>query len=401
MPSQLPAGDPVDPSGRLPSEVVAQIPGQPFGVYLHVPFCQTRCGYCDFNTYTPSELGGLSTTNYLQAAQQEIAFARRVLPVDMPPISTIFLGGGTPTLLEVADVAGLIDQLAAEFGLLPNAEITIEANPETIDPQYLSRIRATGVNRISIGMQSVVPEVLHVLERAHTPRRGLDAAHWASEAGFSHISLDLIYGAPGETVADWETSLAAALSTPIDHISAYSLIVEPGTRLAKRVERGELPTPDDDDLAEKYLLTEALLGDSGLENYEVSNWARQGGQCQHNLGYWLGHNWWGIGPGAHSHLAGLRFWNRKHPASYVKALQEGTNPALAQELLTSEQRRVERVLLELRLAGGLPLEVLSEREQHRLTQFISRELVVVADARVRLTLAGRLLADGIVRDLLD
>ena len=368
-------------------------------LYVHVPFCRVRCGYCDFNTYTPSELGDLSPDTYVGAALAELDLAARILGPRR--VETVFFGGGTPTMLPAEALGGLLAAVGERFELSDRVEVTTEANPETLTPQYLDTLRAAGFTRISLGLQSVVPHVLRVLERQHTPRRGLEAAGWARAAGFEHISLDLIYGTPGESLDDWRSSLDAVASAPVDHVSAYSLIVEDGTRLAAQVRRGELPLPDDDDLADKYLLADDTLTRLGFTNYEVSNWAHPGGECRHNLAYWHGADWWGIGPGAHSHVGGVRFWNRKHPRSYAASLAAGESPALAREVLDDADRHVERVMLELRLAEGVALAVLSPSELLRVPAAVDAGLAVVEDGMLRLTRAGRLLADGVVRDLLD
>ncbi|WP_061786910.1 radical SAM family heme chaperone HemW [Arachnia propionica] len=402
MANQLPAGDPVPLDGTLPGSALAELPERSFSVYLHVPFCRSRCGYCDFNTYTASELRGMSTGDYLTAALREIDLAARVLGGGTPEVDTVFVGGGTPTMLPAGELSRLLDAVRERFGLVRDAEITTEANPETVTPEYLRRLREAGFTRISLGMQSAVPHVLEVLERAHTPGRGIDAARWARQAGFEHVSLDLIFGTPGESRTDWEKSLEAVAAAPVDHVSAYSLIVEQGTRLAMRVRRGEVPMPDDDELAEKYLMTEQHLTALGFSNYETSNWARgQAARCRHNLAYWRGGNWWGIGPGAHSHIGGVRFWNRKHPRSYAAVLADGHTPAQGREVLSLEDRRVERVMLELRLAEGLPLGVLTETESARVEGIVAEGLGVVSEGRLSLTLRGRLLADGVVLRLLD
>ncbi|MHA6512052.1 radical SAM family heme chaperone HemW [Tessaracoccus sp. Z1128] len=395
--AHLPDGDPAPRDGSLPASALDH--GRPLSLYVHVPFCRVRCGYCDFNTYTPSELGDLSPDTYVGAALAEVELAARILGPRR--VETVFFGGGTPTMLPAEGLAGLLSAVRERFEVEPGAEVTTEANPETLSPEYLDTLRAAGFTRISLGLQSVVPHVLRVLERQHTPRRGLEAAGWAREAGFEHVSLDLIYGTPGESLDDWRASLDAVASAPVDHVSAYSLIVEEGTRLAAQVRRGEVPMPDDDDLADKYLLADEALDALGLANYEVSNWARPGGECRHNLAYWRGADWWGIGPGAHSHIGGVRFWNRKHPRSYAAALAAGESPALAREVLGEADRRVERVLLELRLADGIPLDILTPSEEARVTAIVRRGLAVVDQHRMRLTRDGRLLADGVVRDLLD
>ena len=395
--AHLPDGDPAPRDGSLPASALDS--GRPLSLYVHVPFCRVRCGYCDFNTYTPSELGDLSPDTYVGAAVAELDLAARILGTRR--VQTVFFGGGTPTMLPAEGLAGLLSAVRERFEVDPGAEVTTEANPETLSPDYLDTLRASGFTRISLGLQSVVPHVLRVLERQHTPRRGMEAAGWAREAGFEHVSLDLIYGTPGESLDDWRASLDAVASAPVDHVSAYSLIVEDGTRLAAQVRRGELPMPDEDDLADKYLLADEVLSGLGLGNYEVSNWAVPGGECRHNLAYWRGADWWGIGPGAHSHVGGVRFWNRKHPRSYAASLAAGESPALAREILGEDERHVERVLLELRLADGVPLDVLTPSEQRRIPALATRGLAVVADDRLKLTREGRLLADGVVRDLLD
>ncbi|AQP44229.1 radical SAM family heme chaperone HemW [Tessaracoccus flavus] len=394
---QLPDGDPAPRDGSLPAHALDA--SRPLSLYIHVPFCRTRCGYCDFNTYTPSEVGELAPDTYLGAALAELDLAARVLGPRR--VDTVFFGGGTPTMLPADQLVGLLSAARDRFDVAPDAEITTEGNPETLTPRYLATLRAGGFTRLSLGLQSVVGHVLKVLERTHTPRRGLDAARWASQEGFDHISLDLIYGTPGESMDDWRDSLDAVTATPVDHVSAYSLIVEEGTRLAVQVKRGLIAMPDDDDLADKYLVADEKLSSLGYANYEVSNWARPGGRCLHNLAYWRGADWWGIGPGAHSHIGGVRFWNRKHPRSYAAALAEGGSPALAREVLSDDDRRIERVLLELRLAEGVALDVLTDTERSRLPDLERRGLATTSGTSLTLTQAGRLLADGVIRDLLD
>jgi oxygen-independent coproporphyrinogen-3 oxidase len=394
----------------LPAASLAELGSRPFGIYLHVPFCTTRCGYCDFNTYTAAELGaapGTSQDAYVAAALAEIELAGRALGAGAPPVATVFVGGGTPTLLAPERLGLLLDRVRTVFGLEPDAEVTTEANPESVDAAGLRRLREAGFTRTSFGMQSAVPHVLATLDRVHSAGRPQQCVVEAKSAGFSHVSLDLIYGTPGESPANWSTSLDAALAAEPDHISAYALIIEDGTRLAARIRRGELPMPDDDDLADKYLAAEERLVTGGFAAYEVSNWAvSDGARCRHNLGYWRSADWWGIGPGAHSHVGGTRWWNVKHPRAYTQRLSAGLSPAHGREVLTAADRRVERVLLELRLADGLDPSVLTETERARVPDLLIRGLVEqgVCDSDgtpLRLTLAGRLLADGVIRDLLD
>ena len=334
-------------------------PGVPFGVYVHVPFCAVRCGYCDFNTYTATELGGGgSQAAYAGHAIEEIEYAGRVLGPDRPVVETVFFGGGTPTLLPSADLVAILRGIEDTFGLAAGVEVTTEANPDSVTPQSLAELRAGGFTRVSFGMQSSVPHVLRVLERTHDPARVAQAVAWAREAGFEQVSLDLIYGTPGESLADWHSSLEAALACEPDHVSAYSLIVEEGTRLARQVRTGVVPAPEDDDLADKYVVADELLTAAGLEWYEVSNWARDhAARCRHNELYWTSASWWGIGPGAHSHVAGERWWNVKHPSAYAARMAAGESPAADGETLDASTRALERVLLEVRLRAGLPLDL--------------------------------------------
>lgn len=390
---------PVD--GSLPDSALAEVAGIPLAVYLHVPFCAARCGYCDFNTYVPGSagLGGTGFEDFLTAAHREIDLAGRVL-AQAPAASSVFFGGGTPTLLPASDLVDLLDHVRDTFGLTPDAEVTTEANPESVDLDYLGRLVDGGFTRISLGMQSAVPGVLARLDRRHTPGRALQAAVWAHQAGFAEVNLDLIYGTPGETLEDWRESVQAALSVGPEHLSAYALVVEPGTALGRKVARGELGAPDDDDQADKYLLADDLLSGAGFANYEISNWARGvEHRARHNLAYWRGYNWWGIGPGAHSHVGGVRWWNVRQPRSYAQRLAQGVSPGAGREVLDAETRRFERVLLELRLADGLPTSVLSPAETRRVPGLVGRGLVDQQDGRLVLTRNGRLLADAVVRDL--
>jgi oxygen-independent coproporphyrinogen-3 oxidase len=380
---------------------------RPFGIYVHVPFCRTRCGYCDFNTYTASELGSgasaVGPATYAKLAVEELRAARQVLGDRDLPVRTAFFGGGTPTLLPPRDLAAILSTIRTEFGLDPTAEVTTEANPDSVDLDSLTALREEGFNRISFGMQSAVPHVLATLDRTHDPERVPAAVAWARQAGFGAVSLDLIYGTPGETLADWQRSLEAAVSMRPDHISSYALVVEEGTRLAADVRRGEVAAPDDDDLADKYLLADQHLGAAGFGWYEVSNWATTPQQrCLHNEGYWRSDDWWGVGPGAHSHVDGTRWWNVKHPAAYAGRLAAGESPALGREVLTDEQRRVERVLLGIRLVEGHPLADLHPDGLRAAGVAAADGLLDRAaydDGRAALTLRGRLLADAVVRDL--
>ncbi len=410
MPSVLPDGEPVPHDGALPGHALTGAADRPLGFYLHVPYCATRCGYCDFNTYTANELRGsggvlASRDNYADTLVEEVRLARKVLGDDPRQVETVFVGGGTPTLLAAADLGRMLAAIRDEFGLAPDAEITTEANPETVDPAYLAALRSGGFNRISFGMQSVRPHVLRILDRTHTPGRPQACAAEAHAAGFEHVNLDLIYGTPGESDADWQASLDAATEAGPDHVSAYALIVEEGTQLARRIRRGEIPMTDDDVHADRYLMAEEALTRAGFHWYEVSNWATTpAAHCRHNELYWRGADWWGAGPGAHSHVGGVRWWNVKHPGAYAQTLADSRSPGAARELLTPEDRRIERILLELRLSAGCPLTLLNPTGTTAATQAVTAGLLdpdAHANGQAVLTLRGRLLADAVVRDLVD
>jgi putative oxygen-independent coproporphyrinogen III oxidase len=405
---QLPEGDPAPASSALPSAALATLPERPLAVYVHVPFCRVRCGYCDFNTYTLGELGSArSPAAFVEAALAEIALAARVLtesPGPVPAVDTVFFGGGTPTMLPAADLVRLLSGIRDRFGLADDAEVTTEANPDSVDAASLATLRAGGVTRVSFGMQSAVPHVLATLDRTHDPDNVARAVAAARAVGLG-VSLDLIYGTPGESLADWGVSLDAALALAPDHVSAYALTVEEGTKLAAAVRRGLHAAPDPDDEADKYELADERLGAAGFHWYEISNWARTpADRCRHNQHYWAGASWWGIGPGAHSHVGGVRWWNVKHPSAYAARLAAGESPAVAREGLTPAQREDERVLLGVRLARGLPVDGLGEAGRASIAGLIAAGLVegvpAVREHRVVLTRRGRLLADLVVRHLL-
>jgi oxygen-independent coproporphyrinogen-3 oxidase len=375
------------------------MPGRPFGVYVHVPFCATRCGYCDFNTYTPAELGGANPDGWLAALRIELRMAAEHL--GSRAADSVFVGGGTPSLLGPARLAAVLDAVRDNFPLAPGAEVTTEANPESSSPELFDGLLAAGYTRISLGMQSVAPHVLAVLDRVHSPGRAIVAAGEALTAGFRHVNLDLIYGTPGESDDDLLRSVDAAVEARVDHVSAYALVVEDGTALARRVGRGEFAAPDDDVLAHRYELIDARLQRAGLHWYEVSNWSRPGTECRHNLGYWSGGEWWGAGPGAHSHIGASRWWNVKHPNAYAQMLGDGTLPVADREQLDAEDVHTEDVMLSIRLRTGLPVAVLSVSERQRAETAIADGLLACSAERLVLTDRGRLLADAVVRSVLD
>ncbi|APM35857.1 radical SAM family heme chaperone HemW [Corynebacterium diphtheriae] len=370
-----------------------------FGVYVHVPFCSSRCGYCDFNTYTPGELGGTaSPESYLDALEKELELA--AASGTTRPATTVFIGGGTPSMLGASGLTRVLRAVRNTIGIAPSAEVTTESNPETTSPEFFSELLESGYNRISLGMQSASSSVLRVLERKHTPGRAFDAAREAMNAGFLHVNLDMIYGTPTETDDDVRLTLERALDTGVDHISAYSLIVEDGTAMARKVRKGQLPPPNEDVYADRYGLIDTALRAQGFDWYEVSNWAKPGGECQHNLGYWLDGDWWGAGPGAHSHIASRRFFNVKHPSTYAQHLAQGQLPIKEEELLDSTERHEESVMLGLRLRQGLELTRFTEAERAVIDKYVSLKLLHIYDGRVASTLQGRLLIDGIIADIL-
>ncbi|SED98087.1 radical SAM family heme chaperone HemW [Ruania alba] len=389
--------------GFLPPSVADGADGRDFGIYLHVPFCRVRCGYCDFNTYTSDELGeGASRSDYAATAVREIELAAHALSdagVPRREVRTVFVGGGTPTLLAPGELASMLTAVESTWGLAPDVEVTTEANPDSVDADDLVALAEAGFTRVSFGMQSAVPEVLATLDRTHDPERVPQVVRWAREAGLS-VSLDLIYGAPGETLEQWQRSVEAVVALEPDHVSAYALVVEDGTKMAAQVRRGELPMPDPDDEADKYELAAALLARAGYDWYEISNFARTpADRCRHNIAYWRSADWWGIGPGAHSHVGGQRWWNVKHPRPYAAQLAAGRLPVAGREMLSAEDREVERILLGVRLAEGLDVgpELADQLSALAGDGLIERGPAV--EGRAVLTLRGRLLADAVVRRL--
>ncbi len=374
--------------------------------YVHIPYCVKRCGYCDFNTYTPAELQVQSSLevishDYIDLVIQEIQSSRKISKATFVP--SIFFGGGTPTLMQPKDLGRVIDAIKENYSLTPDCEVTIEANPDTVSPELLENLLKAGFNRISFGMQSAVPHVLEVLDRTHNPANVEKAVLAAREAGFAEVSVDLIYGTPGESMADWELTVDTALSLPISHISAYALIVEDGTKLAVRVKRGEVIIPDDDETADKYILADNKFRAAGMDWYELSNWSKPGSECKHNLFYWFGENWWGAGPGAHSHINGRRWWNVKHPSVYKEKILTSGDPTHESETLSATEREEERLLLNIRLPRGIARTSLNSQQEQKLESFVATGHLSQEDWNegiVTLTQAGRLLADKIVRDAL-
>lgn len=377
-------------------------------VYVHIPYCVKRCGYCDFNTYTPGELkNGVDSVaavseGYIDALVTEASIARQRL--GKREISTIFFGGGTPTLLPPAHLGRVLTSLGELFGLAHDCEITTEANPDSVDAQSLEQLREVGFNRISFGVQSVKPHVLQILDRTHDASRVGDVIHAARAAGFDSISMDLIYGTPGESLADFRESLDYALSLPIDHLSAYALIVEQGTKFGAAVKRGQIVMPHDDETAEKYLMLDKKMSAAGFDWYELSNWAKVGHECRHNQAYWLSEDWWGLGAGAHSHVNGERWWNLKHPKSYIDSLSMGNPPESGRETLSSKDQATEDLMLRIRMRAGIELSRFQRDQRAVLDEFHQLDLFLSDEwnaGRAVLSQKGRLLADRVVREVIS
>ncbi|GAA1625570.1 MULTISPECIES: radical SAM family heme chaperone HemW [Brevibacterium] len=406
MPAQ-PLGEIPPLDGSLPASAGTGTDTR-LSLYVHVPYCRVRCGYCDFNTYTADELGpGANREDYRAMIARELDLSTRVLAeagAGDREVGTIFFGGGTPTLLPAEVLAGVMDDIRARYRLAPDVEVTTEANPDTLDPGYIDTLATAGFTRMSVGMQSAVPHVLATLDRTHDPKKIPEVTRWIKDADLE-LSLDLIYGTPGESIADWRTSLEAALEGDVDHISAYSLIVEPGTKMGVMVRRGQLPMPDEDDLADKYEIADAAMASAGLNWYEVSNWSTsEATRCDHNMAYWRNADWWGFGPGAHSHIGGVRFWNAKHPRAWSDRLRAGDSPAIGREVLSASTREIERIMLAARIDSELPLETLAPGSDAAIRTFVKQGLLdaeAVESGRFSPTLQGRLMADYMVRVLTE
>jgi oxygen-independent coproporphyrinogen-3 oxidase len=408
--AQFPKGETAPQDGLLPEQAKLNAELRTFHAYIHVPFCKARCGYCDFNTYTAQEIGSSSQSTFAKDLISEIDFSKKVLKesgIAQRLFSTVFFGGGTPTLLPAEDLISMLEKIRDSFGVESEADITTEANPDAVDEEYLLKLKAAGFTRVSIGMQSAVPKVLAVLERTHNPENVSIAVRAAKNAGLA-TSVDLIYGTPSETIEDWVETLQQAISLETDHISAYSLIVEPGTKLARQVKVGEVEMPDEDIHAEMYEVADELLTKAGFTNYEVSNWSKSvETRSKHNLAYWKSMDWWGYGPGAHSHMGGVRWWNVKNPAAYTDRMRANLSPAQERELVDQENQDIERVMLETRLSDGIDLDWLKSKgfaSAETVSRLLAEGLVEgkeVFAGLIKLTLKGRLLADYVVRELLD
>jgi len=407
--AQLPKGEPAPPDGLLPEQAKIDTEARTFHAYVHVPFCRVRCGYCDFNTYTAQEIGSSSQSSFARDLNAEIDFSKTVIEKSGVPtrkLTTVFFGGGTPTLLPAQDLVSMLEKLKDTFGFSTDAEVTTEANPDSVDEEYFTKLKAAGFTRVSVGMQSAVPHVLQVLERTHNPENVAKAVLAAKAVGLQ-TSVDLIYGTPTESLENWVQSLEQAIALNTDHVSAYSLIVEPGTKLARQIKSGEVESPDEDLHAEMYEVAEELLTKAGFSNYEVSNWSKNSeSRSHHNIAYWKSMDWWGYGPGAHSHVGGVRWWNVKNPSVYTDRIVANLSPALERELVDEENRDIENVMLEARLSDGMDLTWLKSKgfaTAETISTLMAEGLIdgtAVFSGTLKLTLRGRLLADYVVRKLL-
>ncbi|WP_278813725.1 radical SAM family heme chaperone HemW [Bifidobacterium pullorum] len=414
-----------------------------FEVYIHVPFCLRRCGYCDFNTYTASDLGGgASRGNYAAMTIREMRLVRDWQErhgIAEPPASTVFFGGGTPTILPADDLIAILNAIRELWGVEDGAEITTEANPDTVDAATIRALADGGFTRVSFGMQSAVPHVLRTLDRTHTPAN-VEAGVRAAGAAGLRSSVDLIYGAPGEGLEDWRTSVRTAIDLGVNHISAYALTVEPTTKMGRQIAAGVLPKPDDDDEAAKYEIADELFSAAGLQWYEISNWARPGYESRHNLGYWRNVDWAGIGPGAHSHYnrvepascrsesersarphgsspqdcdahGAIRSWDLAHPRLWSERVNAGQVPWAGSESITPMEALEETIMLGLRLREGLDLTALktsldvggaaSSDIDAGVAELEREGLVERRGSRLIPTLRGRLLNDAVIERMFD
>jgi putative oxygen-independent coproporphyrinogen III oxidase len=364
---------------------------EPAGIYVHVPFCLTRCGYCDFNAYA-----GLDELKlpYLRALVREADLAAPAW--EGVEIVSVFLGGGTPTTLDPGDLGTLLDHLRTRFSVAPGAEITTEANPDTVDAARLAALLEAGYGRLSMGAQSFDVDVLNALERLHDPSSVRGAVTAARRAGYANVNLDLIYGAEGETVESWERTLREAISLGPEHVSAYALTVEPATSLGRKVTSGASPAPDPDLQADMFLIACDLLGDAGYRHYEVSNWAKPGFECRHNLGYWERRPYLGLGAGAHSYCDDVRWWNVRPPEEYLRTVEAGALPVGGSESLEASDAYLEEVFLRLRILEGVPS---SWFEAERYEPFVQGGLLAEELDRLVPTEQGMLLLNELVLGL--
>jgi putative oxygen-independent coproporphyrinogen III oxidase len=368
------------------------LPNKRFGVYVHIPFCAARCDYCDFATWTDR---AHLIEAYVGACVTDLE--RRARRAELPAATSVFFGGGTPSLIPAADLIRILDAIPRTT----DAEVTVECNPDTVDAGKLRAYRAGGVNRLSFGVQSMRSHVLAALGRTHDPANVTRAVHLARAAGFERLNLDLIYGTPGETPADWRATLAGALALEPSHVSAYALTVEPATPLGRRVAAGSQPGPDDDDQADKYVLADELLTACGLEWYEISNWARPGFECRHNQLYWAQGEYVGIGCAAHGHTGGRRWWNVRPPEHYIERVRSGAAPEAGAEHLDAFTRDEEHLGLALRTRAGVAIEELARTgADSAADELVHAGLLTAEGSRRVLTLRGRLLATDVTARLL-
>lgn len=389
--AQEPKADTAPLDGKLEIDF-NNLLSKPFSVYIHVPYCKKRCGYCDFNTYTPNELNANDQIeSWTKSTVKEIEFAKKNLKKDVI-VDTIFFGGGTPSLLSNKEISTILNTLKSNFNFANYIEITLEANPDDINDEKILNWLENQINRISIGMQSSSKKVLQILDRTHDTSNIEKAAKLLTKHGLENFSFDLIYGTPGESLKEWKESVEFALSLKPRHLSAYSLVIEPGTKMGKDLKSNTIPNVDNDLAADKYLLADEILEQQGFSWYEISNWSIDNFKSRHNLNYWKNNNWWGFGPGAHSHVEGIRWWNLKLPHQWRERLENNQSPAKAREVLTSDQKISEEIMLSLRLNTGLDSRKFSSV---LVNDLIKNDLIYLNENNLVLTKRGRLLADQV------
>lgn len=391
---------------ELPASAVEGAESRDFGVYLHVPFCQPECGHCDGTSVGNSERSGVIKTRFPRLIERELSASGRALGasgVAERAARSVFFGGGNPTALPRTAIGYMLDAVVRSVGITDDAEITVEAHPDTVDRSYVTALRDLGVTRISLGMHSATPHVLSTLRRTHERVDVWEAAATAREVGLD-LSLDLVYGTPGEKPEDWQKSLEIALAMEPDHISAYALVAEPGTRLARAIELGEVAAVDPDVQADYYLMADRTLAEAGFEWYELSHWARTPAhRCRHQMGYWSSADWVGVGPRAHSHIGGVRWWNVDSLATWADLIDQDVLPIESQEVLDSSAQQMERIMLGLKTRDGISVDSLHGADQladqWREQGWVEAEELVAG--RIVLTATGRLLADRLTTELVS
>lgn len=379
---------------------------RPFRLYVHVPFCRKRCGYCNFNTFTSYSLApGFDRSTYPSLLEKEMEKAKKwqeEYKIPLKPASSVFFGGGTPTLLSPGQLSQILEAVRRTWGIEEGAEISVEANPDSVEGKELFELKRAGFTRVSFGIQSWEPRILKVLDRTHSPEAAWRAVRKARKAGLS-CSADLIYGSPSEKRKEWIKTVRFTSALGLDHVSCYALSIYPRTKMGRQLEKGEIRQESDSSQAADYEIADSLLSRRGYKWYEVSNWAREGKECLHNLGYWKNDDWLGLGPGAHSHFSNLRFWDFSRPGAWAGTLQEGLLPWEG-EILSDREMKEEEIFLGLRLRSGLDLEKLQKQAGAKIQNGPGPSLYGLAVLKGGVlfpTRRGRLLNDFLIRSVMD